>query len=454
MDEGLQRVFLDLENLARSGPGIDPEGYRMSEHQLVNMILRNIEKTSPIDLINVLKNHPGSYNDISLFGVLSYLSRFISSLPTPSLLSLLTVLCRHDSQFEGEKKQTMNELLGRIRVGKLTNVEIVELVGFLTPQSEEIAFALGKLREGLVQERENEKKQTSDRLVSVNFHNPLNYLLPGSMDPNFAGCHPPPIQPFRVHQRIGGGGSNGEGEPSSFCFDVEFTEGLRKRIAEGGEEVRSGVDGTILLERECRKDGPGRGKGMVVLVSIPPYTEDVTKYIGSLTQNMTSLSINFAVLCGLFEITPPATIQSVRLGAVIREESYCLDKFHREEEALKTIQPFLLKLPSSSSSSSSSSSLRQSIAPMDQISTEAGVVTVYRGDVRTLRVNEHETFGQLKRRACYAFGAEDPSFFTLQDDNFNVYDSEETVDSAKTPVVRLAPVGNAFGHQKWFTPQG
>eukprot|EP00009_Paramoeba_aestuarina_P001959 CAMPEP_0201511122 /NCGR_PEP_ID=MMETSP0161_2-20130828/3621_1 /ASSEMBLY_ACC=CAM_ASM_000251 /TAXON_ID=180227 /ORGANISM="Neoparamoeba aestuarina, Strain SoJaBio B1-5/56/2" /LENGTH=167 /DNA_ID=CAMNT_0047906475 /DNA_START=88 /DNA_END=588 /DNA_ORIENTATION=+ len=167
MDEGLQRVFLDLENLARSGPGIDPEGYRMSEHQLVNMILRNIEKTSPIDLINVLKNHPGSYNDISLFGVLSYLSRFISSLPTPSLLSLLTVLCRHDSQFEGEKKQTMNELLGRIRVGKLTNVEIVELVGFLTPQSEEIAFALGKLREGLVQERENEKKQTSDRLVSV-----------------------------------------------------------------------------------------------------------------------------------------------------------------------------------------------------------------------------------------------------------------------------------------------
>ena len=48
--------------------------------------------------------------------------------------------------------------------------------------------------------------------------------------------------------------------------------------------VRSGVDGTIFLEKECGRGREGGGKsGLVVLVSIPPYNESVTKYIGSLT---------------------------------------------------------------------------------------------------------------------------------------------------------------------------
>ena len=41
-------------------------------------------------------------------------------------------------------------------MGKLTNLEMVEVVGFLCPQDEKLGFSLRKLRDGLVQEKEEE----------------------------------------------------------------------------------------------------------------------------------------------------------------------------------------------------------------------------------------------------------------------------------------------------------
>ena len=121
-----------------------------------------------------------------------------------------------------------------------------------------------------------QNRRDTDRLVAINIHNPTNYTFPGSISVNYGH------QLFRVHQRAGGGGG-GEGEPTSFCLDIEFEGGYKERVGRGEVGVRSGVDGTIFLERECRWREGGGKSGLVVLASIPPYNESVTKYIGSLT---------------------------------------------------------------------------------------------------------------------------------------------------------------------------
>ena len=41
-------------------------------------------------------------------------------------------------------------------MGKLSNLEMVDVVGFLCPQNEKLGFSLRKLRDGLVEEKEQE----------------------------------------------------------------------------------------------------------------------------------------------------------------------------------------------------------------------------------------------------------------------------------------------------------
>ena len=71
-------------------------------------------------------------------------------------------------------------------MGKLSNLEMVEVVGFLCPQNEKIGFSLRKLREGLVQEKEEEVLFFSLFFLFLFFFSPLfsSFLLFTSLFPS------------------------------------------------------------------------------------------------------------------------------------------------------------------------------------------------------------------------------------------------------------------------------
>eukprot|EP00008_Paramoeba_atlantica_P012545 CAMPEP_0201484720 /NCGR_PEP_ID=MMETSP0151_2-20130828/8875_1 /ASSEMBLY_ACC=CAM_ASM_000257 /TAXON_ID=200890 /ORGANISM="Paramoeba atlantica, Strain 621/1 / CCAP 1560/9" /LENGTH=257 /DNA_ID=CAMNT_0047868507 /DNA_START=318 /DNA_END=1088 /DNA_ORIENTATION=+ len=203
--------------------------------------------------------------------------------------------------------------------------------------------------------------------------------------------------------------------PESFSLDVIIGNPYEELVNSRNLEIRSRVDGTLTTLRPLPP-----GKGLVLFASIQPYSQDCTRYIGSLIQEKTMALVNFAKICDLFRVQfPNQSIKTLRFAAVLRDIDYCKDKYRRSIDALKKLHPFtppdqslipttapLLSPSPSASSPSSSRSSSSSQSGVTEMRTGRGVVTVVKGETRSFTITGDETFEDFKVRACCAFNLE------------------------------------------------
>jgi Zinc finger, ZZ type len=250
----------------------------------------------------------------------------------------------------------------------------------------------------------------------------------------------------------------------AWVLDVQFSDRCRQQLAElqpkcmRANSTPGATDAALVLLRDMP-----RGTAAKIYVSLEPYTEKFTHFVGAIFPNRPFLGIEWArLLLGFWKLNETKlVIPSLRIGIRLGPIDHVEQKIRNGDglapaAALPSIAsalPNSIGSPSSSSSSasspassasSSSSIVAGSPGGNDSMISMADGVIVCNGEVQHFTVNHSTTFGDLLNRSAKRWQLH-PADYELQDLEFAAFDPNRRVLDAFTslgaPIVRLAPKG-------------